>query len=164
MSVLVLYRAEKMLTMGNKLKSIRCKKKLLRDGFTTTEMKFNNKEIDHSYWGIYGDEYTFNKRYGQKQGMLQTYRKEQISFIDDQGKKVVRITATRDDNPPATTYEPEKHRPGWWSGVLSSRDAKNYNSNPSKFYPLFSRIEIKAKVPYEYGVWMALWLRHYKGC
>lgn len=125
--------------------------------------EFNNGEVDHAYWGIYGDEYTFYKRYGQPQGMLQTYRKEQISFIEDQDKKVARITATRDDNPPATTYEPEKHRPGWWSGALSSRDAKNYNSNPSKFYPLFSRIEIKAKVPYEYGVWMALWLRHYKG-
>ncbi|MDO4228553.1 MAG: family 16 glycosylhydrolase [Capnocytophaga sp.] len=125
--------------------------------------EFDGTEIDHRYWGIYGDEYTFSSRYGQPQGMLQTYRKQQISFVNDQGRKVVRITATRDDNPPTTQYEEAKHRPGWWSGGLSSRDAKNYNNNPRKLYPLFSRIEIKAKVPYEYGVWMSLWLRHYLG-
>ena len=39
---------------------------------------------------------------------------------------------------------------------MSSRDAK-------KYYPFYSRIEVKAKVPYEFGTWMALWLRHRMG-
>mgnify|MGYP000435341341 CR=1 FL=1 len=51
-----------------------------------------------------------------------------------------------------------KSKTGWWSGALSSRD-----SDTEKYYPLFCRIEIKAKVPYLYGLWNALWLRHYKG-
>lgn len=125
--------------------------------------EFNEMPINTQYWGVYGDQTTYNARYGQPQGMLQTYRKEQISFITDGDKKVVRITATRDGNPPATSYEQEKHRPGWWSGALSSRDAHSGGKKIGKYYPLFSRIEIKAKIPYTYGVWMALWLRHYLG-
>lgn len=31
------------------------------------------------------------------------------------------------------------------------------------YYPLYSRIEVKAKIPYEFGTWMALWLRHCNG-
>lgn len=124
--------------------------------------EFNGVEIDNNYWGIYGDNYTYNSTYGQSQGMLQTYRKEQISLVNDGNMKVARIHATRDDNPPAPTNSSVSSRPGWWSGALSSRDAVNYG-HTSKMYPLFSRIEVKAKIPYKYGVWMAVWLRHYLG-
>lgn len=124
--------------------------------------EFNGLDIDNRYWGVYGDNYTFNANYGAQQGMLQTYRKEQVSIVNDGSLRVARITATRESNPPAPYLTSVANRPGWWSGALSSRDAKNYGF-PSKMYPLFSRIEVKAKVPYEYGVWMAAWLRHYLG-
>lgn len=124
--------------------------------------EFNGVEIDNKYWGIYGDNFTQNANYGAPQGMLQTYRKEQVAIVNDGDKRVARITATRDGNPPAPTHSSVAHRPGWWSGGLSSRDANRYGNN-SKMYPLFSRIEVKAKVPYYYGVWMAAWLRHYLG-
>lgn len=124
--------------------------------------EFNGVEIDNKYWGIYGDNYTFNANYGSPQGMLQTYRKEQVSIVNDGTMRVARITATRDGNPPSPAHSSVSHRPGWWSGALSSRDSKNYGY-ASKMYPLFSRIEVKAKVPYYYGVWMAAWLRHYLG-
>lgn len=124
--------------------------------------EFNGLEINNRYWGIYGDNFTFNANYGAQQGMLQTYRKEQVAIANDGNKRVARITATRDGNPPAPANSSVANRPGWWSGALSSRDTKNYGF-PGKMYPLFSRIEVKAKIPYEYGVWMAAWLRHYLG-
>ncbi len=122
--------------------------------------EFNGVQIDNSYWGIYGDQYTYNATYGQGQGMTQTYRPQQVSIVGDGYRKVARIHATRDGNPPAPTTASKRN--GWWSGGLSSRDAVNYG-HTSKLYPLFSRIEVKAKVPYKYGVWMAIWLRHYLG-
>ena len=58
---------------------------------------------------------------------------------------------------------------GWWSGALSSRNANGADLVKAKglehgtYYPLYSRIEVKAKIPYEFGTWMALWLRHCNG-
>lgn len=124
--------------------------------------EFNGLQIDNKYWGIYGDEFTHNSKYGQPQGMTQTYRKQQVSIIADGDQRVARIVATRDGNPPTPSSETGAAHAAWWSGALSSRDAINYG-NPGKYYPLFSRIEIRAKIPYKYGVWMSLWLRHYLG-
>lgn len=124
--------------------------------------EFNGVAIDNKYWGVYGDNFTYNATYGAQQGMLQTYRKEQIAIVNDGNMRVARITATRDGNPPSPSHSSVSSRPGWWSGGLSSRDTDKYG-NAKKMYPLFSRIEVKAKVPYYYGVWMAIWLRHYLG-
>ena len=124
--------------------------------------EFNAPEINKEYWGIYGDTGVGNSRYGQPQGMLQTYRKKQVSIVTQGDATFARIHATRDDNPPRPTDSSTRTRPGWWSGALSSRDTKGYGYE-GKLYPLFSRIEIRAKIPYRYGVWMALWLRHYLG-
>jgi hypothetical protein len=128
--------------------------------------EFNARKLNYSYWGTYGDKYTRNELYGQNndnQCMAQTYRAEQISLVkgDNDDNRLMRITATRDDNPPTPRFATDKM--GWWSGFLSSRDAKNYNGNSAKYYPLFSRIEMRAKVPYQYGVWAGLWMRHYQG-
>ncbi len=126
--------------------------------------EFNGRKVNYQYWGVYGDNYTKNAQYGQNnknQRMAQTYRPEQITFVNDGDNRVARITATRDNNPPTPMYAADKY--GWWSGALSSHDSKNYNGNEAKYYPLFSRIEIRAKVPYQIGVWMAFWLRHRLG-
>ena len=124
--------------------------------------EFNSVQIDHRYWGIYGDEYTQNSKYGQPSGNAQTYRKEQVQLMNDGENTIVRLAATREDNPPLSSDAEAAKHPGWWSGALSSRDAENYG-NPPKYYPLFSRIEVRAKVPFKYGVWMGMWLRHYLG-
>ncbi len=126
--------------------------------------EFNGRKVNYQYWGVYGDNYTKNAQYGQNnqnQRMAQTYRPEQITFVNDGDGRVARITATRDNNPPTPMYASDKY--GWWSGALSSHDSQNYNGYDPKYYPLFSRIEIRAKVPYQIGVWMALWLRHRLG-
>ncbi|WP_231386565.1 family 16 glycosylhydrolase [Hoylesella oralis] len=130
--------------------------------------EFNGNKIDNKYWGLY-DEKTINNLYGNNninQQMAQTYRAGQVRIVADGDRRVARITATRDGNPPTPTKATNKM--GWWSGALSSRDANLYVNeegykNPQKFYPFYSRIEMKAKIPYTYGTWMALWLRHYKG-
>lgn len=124
--------------------------------------EFNAPEINKAYWGIYGDQGVYNSKYGHPQGMIQTYRPKQVSVVNENGISFARIHATRDGKPPRPTHQTTRNRPGWWSGALSSRDTNGYGYD-SKMYPLFSRIEIKAKVPYRYGVWMALWLRHYLG-
>lgn len=74
-----------------------------------------------------------------------------------------------EDDPVNTDYSIKMRNPikpkhgytkyGWWSGALSSRDAENGGN----YYPLYSRIEIKAKIPFSIGTWMALWLRHCNG-
>lgn len=91
--------------------------------------------------------------------MLQTYRPEQV-FIETlpTGEKICRIRSFKSKDAPSPVHPSVKSKTGWWSGALSSRD-----SDTEKYYPLFCRIEIKAKVPYLYGLWNALWLRHYKG-
>ena len=138
--------------------------------------EFNGSSIDKNNWGLYGDpaKYYSNEFYGnnEKQGMAQIYRDKMVMVKDG----VATIRATRDAietglntnyaqkknlNPGVmsrTPLHPEHNFSdiGWWSGFMSSRDAK-------KYYPFYSRIEVKAKVPYEFGTWMALWLRHRMG-
>ena len=150
--------------------------------------EFNGTAINKNLWGLYGDPDFYRKpgkkepygndTYGnnKKQGMAQTYRSQMITVKDG----VATIRATRDaietglwkpENPDKNINYGIKSRDplrpkhgytkyGWWSGFLSSRNADNGYGH---FYPLYSRIEIKAKVPYEFGVWPGLWLRHRYG-
>lgn len=125
--------------------------------------EFNDPAIDNRYWGQYGtDTPAAQSQYGQPNGMAQTYRKNQVTMETSGGEQVARITATRDDNPPASSHAGAAEYAGWWSGALSSRDTDKYGHD-GKYYPLFSRIEVRAKVPYVYGVWMAFWCRYYAG-
>lgn len=122
--------------------------------------EFNGDVIDSRYWGIYGSQKVGRPTYNQEnKAMLQTYRPEQV-FIETlpTGEKICRIHSFKSKDAPSPVHPSVKSKTGWWSGALSSRD-----SDTEKYYPLFCRIEIKAKVPYLYGLWNALWLRHYKG-
>lgn len=126
--------------------------------------EFGGSVIDNSYWGLYGaDSPVGNQWYGQPNGNVQTYRSKQVSICKDGELSVCRVSATREDDPPApqSAYG-NGNRPGWWSGALSSRDTDKYG-NAQKLYPLFSRFEIRMKTPYIYGIWMAPWCRYYAG-
>ena len=126
--------------------------------------EFNDLVINNSCWGQYGsDTPVGNSQYGQPTGNIQTYRKKQITIEKGSGGlSFARIAATKDDNPPAPTLSTASTREGWWSGALSSRDTDKYGYQ-GKYYPLHSRIEIRAKIPYIYGIWMGPWCRHYAG-
>ena len=55
-----------------------------------------------------------------------------------------------------TSYE------AWNSGFITS--GGRYSRNPAKvFYPLYLRIDIRAKIVNEEGFWHAPWITHYKG-
>lgn len=141
--------------------------------------EFNGTIINKSLWGIYGDKtkhYSY-ELYGnnKKQGNAQIYRDQMVTVNNG----LLSIRATREpiktglrkyeDDPANTDYSIKMRKPikpkhgytkyGWWSGALSSRDAENGGN----YYPLYSRIEIKAKIPFSIGTWMALWLRHCNG-
>ncbi len=123
---------------------------------------FDGDEFDDSapkatHWGLYGTPGIWNATYGQAQGMIQRYEPEQVTMAElPSGEKVCRITSVKGNG------APDVHgRTGWWSGALSSRDAPDTPGN--KHYPLYCRMEIRAKAPNELGVWHAFWSRHYKG-
>ena len=141
--------------------------------------EFNGSEVDQSLWGIYGDAHKnySNETYGSNAdtGSSHIYRDKMVSVKDG----MLTIRATRDailtglrrpwNSDPDVDYSEIMRYPlkpahgyttiGWWSGALSSRDA----AGGGCYYPLYSRIEVKAKIPYSIGLWMALWLRHRYG-
>lgn len=141
--------------------------------------EFNGTTINKSLWGIYGDKtkhYSY-ELYGnnKKQGNAQIYRDQMVTvnngFLSIRATREPIKTGLRkyEDDPANTDYSIKMRKPikpkhgytkyGWWSGALSSRDAENGGN----YYPLYSRIEIKAKIPFSIGTWMALWLRHCNG-
>lgn len=142
--------------------------------------EFNGTAINRKLWGIYGDktrDYFFDV-YGnnKNQGMAQTYRDDMIKVQD--GLAIVRATRSKIFTGLRSDYTEKMRFPpkpghgytdhGWWSGFLSSKDAQTGNKDEQNkeigcYYPLYSRIEIKAKIPFRIGTWMALWLRHYTG-
>ena len=142
--------------------------------------EFNGTAINRKLWGIYGDktrDYFFDVYGNNKdQGMAQTYRDDMIKVQD--GLAIVRATRSKIFTGLRSDYTEKMRFPpkpghgytdhGWWSGFLSSKDAQTGNKDEQNkeigcYYPLYSRIEIKAKIPFRIGTWMALWLRHYTG-
>ena len=142
--------------------------------------EFNGTAINRKLWGIYGDKTRdyFCDVYGnnKNQGMAQTYRDNMINVQD--GLAIVRATRSKIFTGLRSDYTEKMRFPpkpghgytdhGWWSGFLSSKDAQTGNKDEQNkeigcYYPLYSRIEIKAKIPFRIGTWMALWLRHYTG-
>ena len=119
--------------------------------------EFDDNSPKKTHWGLYGAPGIGNSVYGQgNQQMIQTYRPEQVTMHTlTTGEKVCRISSIKGNGAPAP-MAPVSDKTGWWSGALSSRDA-------NKFYPLYSRMEIRAKTPNVYGVWHAFWLRFFQG-
>lgn len=119
--------------------------------------EFNGAAPKASHWGLYGAPSIGNAAYGQgHQEMIQTYRPEQVTMHTlPTGEGICRITSIRGNGAPAPKA-PVADKQGWWSGALSSRDA-------DKFYPLFCRLEIRAKTPNILGVWHAYWIRYFSG-
>ncbi len=119
--------------------------------------EFNDSAPKATHWGLYGTPGIWNATYGQLQGMIQTYSPQQVTMHElPSGEKICRITSVKGNGAPDV-----HNRTGWWSGALSSRDAPDTPGN--KFYPLYCRMEIRAKAPNVVGVWHAFWSRHYKG-
>lgn len=141
--------------------------------------EFNGTSINRKLWGIYGDktkQYSFDTYGNNKdQGMAQTYRDQMVTVRNGLAsiratREAIRTGLRKEDGDPSNTdYSvkmrdpiPPKHgytKQGWWSGALSGRDA----DGGGNYYPLYSRIEIKAKIPFCIGTWMSLWLRHSNG-
>lgn len=125
--------------------------------------EFNGSAIDNSYWGLYGNDGPVgNATYGQPTGNIQTYRAAQASIVKEGNTSFVRLHSTKDGNPPHPVNASTADRDGWWAAALSSRDSDKYGY-PAKYWPLCCRIEIRARVPYIYGIWNGLWCRYYAG-
>lgn len=119
--------------------------------------EFDGDQPDPDHWRLYGAANVGNASYGQgNQRMIQTYRPEQVTMETlSTGEKVCRITSIKGNGAPVPKA-PVSDMTGWWSGALSSRDANMY-------YPLYSRMEMRAKTPNVYGVWHAFWNRFFQG-
>jgi hypothetical protein len=119
--------------------------------------EFNESNPKASHWKLYGAVGVGNAAYGQgNQQMLQTYRPEQVMMTKlETGERICRIVSIKASDAPVP-MAPSNDKPGWWSGALSSREA-------DKFYPLYCRMEIRAKAPNVEGVWHAFWNRFFQG-
>ena len=112
--------------------------------------EFNDNRADTKKWLVFGTErdgMKLNQSYGRPQGMIQTYRPEQLTF----GNGIMKILSEK-----RTDGVQTNGHTGWWSGAVNSRDANVY-------YPLYSRIDVRAKFADVRGVWHAAWLTSYKG-
>ena len=120
--------------------------------------EFNDNHIDTNKWSVYDN----NNTYGQPQGMIQFYNASQISEITDfQGNGVLVINSERMKGKTVTASNGTSYE-AWNSGFITS--GGRYSRNPAKvFYPLYLRIDIRAKIVNEEGFWHAPWITHYKG-
>ncbi len=105
--------------------------------------EFNANSIDTTRWGIY------HNNYGSGNNELECNTPNNVSesggYLTITGKK--------------QTYAcPVGGTKNYTSAFLGSRDA----STP-RYYPLYSRFEIRARVPHGQGLWPAFWLRHKAG-
>ncbi len=114
--------------------------------------EFNTKLLNENTWLKYGTAGSGTATYGRPQGMIQTYRPEQVQMATlPTGEQVVRITSVK-----RTDKDSLYGQPSWWSGAISTHER-------NVFFPLYCRIEVRAKVANVLGVWHALWSRYYNG-
>lgn len=120
--------------------------------------EFNDNSFDTSKWSAYDN----NNTYGHPQDMIQYYNASQISETTDaQGNGVLNINSNRMRGTTITTSDGQS-REAWNSGFITS--GGRYAANPANvFYPLYSRIDVRAKVANEIGFWHAPWVTHYNG-
>lgn len=118
--------------------------------------EFNDNKLDLTKWGIFDN----NGIYGQPQGMIQYYNASQVREITENGEGILKVVSER-TNRQITTNE-GLTLPAWNSGFINS--SGQYATNkPKKFYPLYFRLDMRAKIANELGFWHGLWLTHYDG-
>ena len=120
--------------------------------------EFNDNHVDTNKWSLYDN----NNTYGHPQGMIQFYNASQVSeTTDSQGNGVLVITSKRIKGKTITTPDGASYE-AWNSGFITS--GGRYAPKPAKvFYPLYLRIDVRAKIANEEGFWHAPWITHYKG-
>ena len=120
--------------------------------------EFNDNHVDTNKWSLYDN----NNTYGHPQGMIQFYNASQVSeTTDSQGNGVLVINSKRMKDKTITTPDGASYE-AWNSGFITS--GGRYAPNPAKvFYPLYLRIDVRAKIANEEGFWHAPWITHYKG-
>ncbi|HFI0463727.1 TPA: family 16 glycosylhydrolase [Streptococcus suis] len=119
--------------------------------------EFNDQSLDPSKWGVFDNDGT----YGQPQGMIQYYQAGQVQeLMEEDGTGALHIISERDQRT-IQTPEGQVHQ-AWNSGFITS--GGRYTANPPQvFYPLYFRLEMRAKIANEAGFWHGLWLTHYDG-
>jgi beta-glucanase (GH16 family) len=105
--------------------------------------EFNGTSVDTSRWGVY------HNNYGSGNNELEC---NTPSNATTSGGSLV-ITGKKQTYacPGAGTYQ-------YTSAFLGSRDA----STP-RYYPLYGKYEMRARIPHGQGLWPAFWLRHKSG-
>lgn len=105
--------------------------------------EFNGSSVDTTRWGVY------HNNYGSGNNELECNTPSNVAVAGGN----LTITGKKQ------TYScPVGGTKNYTSGFLGSRDA----STP-RYYPLYGRYEMRAKVPHGQGLWPAFWLRHKNG-
>ncbi|MBP7820978.1 family 16 glycosylhydrolase [Candidatus Saccharibacteria bacterium] len=109
--------------------------------------EFSGSTVDTSQWGVY-DPSNNKGRYGDGDpGFLPCLSKDNAIV----GSGALTIQSKKEQmacNKGITT--------DYTSAFIGSRDA-------NKYYPLYGRYEMRAKIPHGQGIWPAFWLRHVNG-
>ena len=137
--------------------------------------EFNGNAIDRNLWGLYGDkkkDYS-NETYGNNlgQGMAQTYRDKMVTVQDGKAPYVLPVNRfilgydTKKELTPVQRCALRWHLPIILRRMVGGQGSCQVGMQTMEglIIPLYSRIEIKAKIPFSIGTWMALWLRHRYG-
>ncbi|MDO4249417.1 MAG: family 16 glycosylhydrolase, partial [Neisseria sp.] len=120
--------------------------------------EFNGNEINTDKWFVLGskkgDIPNYGATFGQPDGMLSTYHPDQVKVGTN--KDGLGVLTIESEKLPNTVENQVNGQQGWSSGAFNSRDV-------GEFYPLYSRIDVKAKIANNEGIWHGPWLTHYKG-
>jgi hypothetical protein len=105
--------------------------------------EFSASSIDTSRWGVY------HNNYGSANNELECNTPNNVA----QASGLLTITGKKQ------TYAcPQGGTKNYTSAFLGSRDAST-----ARYYPLYGRFEMRARVPHGQGLWPAFWLRHKAG-
>jgi hypothetical protein len=110
--------------------------------------EFNGTAVDLTRWGVYDPEFG-NGRYGDADpGFVGCNTAKNVSV--ENGSLYIRSKKEQVicNNGVTTDYS---------AGFIGSRD-----TTPQKrYYPLYGRYEMRARIPHGQGIWPSFWLRHF---